>query len=63
MGLRDWYRNRRFVRAYMTLRHVADRHVAQGHDVDFTAVNEGLISLRCHTCNPGARARVYGARP
>lgn len=43
---------RRFVRAYKTLRTVAERHRKAGHDVEFTAVNEGRLVLRCLTCAP-----------
>lgn len=43
----------RFVRAYRILRTVAERHTAAGHDVEFVAVNEGRMVLRCRTCSPG----------
>lgn len=46
-----WWQRRKFDRAYMTLRRVADRHKEAQHDVEFIAVNEARIVLICHTCD------------
>jgi hypothetical protein len=51
--VRRAWRRWRFVRAYLVLRREADRHKAAGHDVEFTAVSEAHLVLRCHGC-PGA---------
>ena len=48
----NWWTRRRFIRAYMGLRRISDDHIAAGHHVEFTAVNEGHIALHCHTCTP-----------
>lgn len=50
--LQRWWRERRFLFAYRTLRNEEERHSAMGHRVEFTAVSPTLIGIRCLTCNP-----------
>lgn len=54
-------RKRRELRAYRALRGIAADHRAEGHDVEFTAVNEARLVLRCHTCSPDRQ--TDGGRP
>ena len=44
------FKRYRFTRSYMVLRKIADEHRAQGHLVNFRAVNETDIRLTCVTC-------------
>lgn len=45
-----WWRWRRFLMAYRTLRNEAERHNAAGHDVYFSVVNPGHVTLECTDC-------------
>lgn len=53
-------RRRKFIRAYKVLRDVAERHRADGHDVEFIAVNESHVLLMCHCC-PEFASKPYPA--
>lgn len=46
----------RVIRAYRALRGIAEEHRAAGHAVEFVAVNEATMILRCYTCHPGPAA-------
>lgn len=48
-GLR-WLRRRKFNKAYKVLRNEAERHKKAGHNTEFVAVNEALITLVCRDC-------------
>lgn len=45
-----WFRRRQFAKAYRILRNEVERHRRAGHNVEFNAVNEALISVKCHNC-------------
>lgn len=45
-----WNRRRRFNKAYMILRKEADRHKKADHMMEFKAVNESYIEMRCYQC-------------
>lgn len=43
-------RRKRFHKAYKILQKEAERHIAANHLMDFKAVNESLIIMRCTAC-------------
>lgn len=47
---RRGHHRRQFIKAYKILRKTADRHRVAGHDVEFTAVNESHVIMRCSSC-------------
>ena len=48
--LNRWYRRRLFIIAYYILRNEAERHIAAGHTMEFIAVNEAWLTMRCLNC-------------
>lgn len=45
-----WNRRRRFIKAYRILRNNVERHKVAGHDIEFMAINESLVVMRCENC-------------
>lgn len=48
--MRKARRRRRFVKAYRILRKEADRHIQADHPMEFKAINESCLIMRCYPC-------------
>jgi hypothetical protein len=48
--LRRWYRRRKFLTAVKILETEAERHGADGHDMNFVVVNESYLTMVCTNC-------------
>ena len=55
-------RHKKFVKAYLILRKEADIHKAEGHMMDFRAVNESYLIMQCTGC-PDFHTQGASRRP
>lgn len=60
--LRKWYRRRRFMKAYHILEKEAAFHTRAGHHMQFVAVNEANLAMRCSACPDLQPVRVGTGR-
>jgi len=48
--LDKWWRRRQFIKACQILKRESEYHKANDHLMDFRAVNESLVLMRCTAC-------------